>query len=74
MLLYHFPQIKIHFNLRKLFVKIHYEKSNQKFSIRTFKEYLVQLVEHLAYNEKVSGSNPLLSKFVQEKVAQRLEY
>lgn len=32
------------------------------------------MVERLAYNEKVSGSNPLLSKFSVEKVAQRLEY
>ena len=32
------------------------------------------MVEHLAYNEKVSGSSPLLSKFTLEKVAQRLEY
>lgn len=28
---------------------------------------LVQLVEHLAYNEKVSGSIPLLSKFIKFK-------
>ena len=31
------------------------------------------MVEHLAYNEKVSGSNPLLSTAVEE-VAQWLEY
>jgi hypothetical protein len=32
------------------------------------------MVEHLAYNEKVSGSNPLLSNLNLEEVAQGLEY
>ena len=31
------------------------------------------MVEHLAYNEEVIGSNPVLPKF-KEKVAQWLEY
>jgi hypothetical protein len=32
------------------------------------------MVEHLAYNEKVSGSSPLLLNRVFEEIAQWLEY
>ncbi len=30
--------------------------------IKYYEEQLAQLAEHLAYNERVSGSNPLLFK------------